>query len=138
MTEAPRPPSLRATSVTIMAPDPRALAAFYARLLGVEVRVEEPPREDEPSTAGWAQLRSGDLTINVEHERHWRRPVWPAEPGEQTATQHLDIWVEDSDALEDAVAWAVECGATLADVQPQESVRVMRDPAGHPFCLFVG
>ena len=36
-----------------------------------------------------------------------------------------------------AVAWAIEAGATLADYQPQERVRVMLDPAGHPFCLFV-
>jgi hypothetical protein len=34
------------------------------------------------------------------------------------------------------VAWAIEVGATLAENQPQEHVRVMLDPAGHPFCLF--
>jgi hypothetical protein len=28
-------------------------------------------------------------------------------------------------------------GARLADVQPQDDVRVMLDPAGHPFCLYV-
>ena len=32
--------------------------------------------------------------------------------------------------------WAIAAGAILADVQPQEHVRVMLDPAGHPFCLF--
>lgn len=135
---ATRRPELRATSVTIMAPNPRELAEFYARMLRVEVRAVEPPRAGEPAAAGWAQLRAGDLTINVEYERHWRTPVWPAREGEQTATQHLDIWVEDADALADAVAWAVACGATQADHQPQETVRVMLDPAGHPFCLFVG
>lgn len=36
------------------------------------------------------------------------------------------------------VAWAVEAGATVAEHQPQEGVRVMLDPAGHPFCLFSG
>jgi hypothetical protein len=46
---------------------------------------------------------------------------------------HLDIAVED---LEAGVAWALAAGATLADFQPQERVRVMLDPAGHPFCLF--
>jgi hypothetical protein len=25
----------------------------------------------------------------------------------------------------------------VADFQPQDDVRVLRDPAGHPFCLFV-
>jgi hypothetical protein len=48
---------------------------------------------------------------------------------------HLDIAVED---LAAAVAWAVEAGATLAGYQPQENVRVLLDPAGHPFCLFEG
>lgn len=45
---------------------------------------------------------------------------------------HLDIGVDD---LAEAVAWAVEVGATLAEAQPQEHVRVMLDPHGHPFCL---
>ena len=45
---------------------------------------------------------------------------------------HLDFQVGD---LEDAVAEAVALGAALAETQPQESVRVLFDPAGHPFCL---
>jgi hypothetical protein len=28
-------------------------------------------------------------------------------------------------------------GATLAQVQPQDDVRVLLDPDGHPFCLFL-
>lgn len=45
---------------------------------------------------------------------------------------HLDIEVNDlSSAVEDAFA----LGAT--DFQPQDDVRVLFDPAGHPFCLFV-
>jgi hypothetical protein len=48
---------------------------------------------------------------------------------------HLDIAVEDVAA---GVAWAVAAGATLASYQPQEHVRVLLDPAGHPFCLFEG
>ena len=28
-------------------------------------------------------------------------------------------------------------GATLAEFQPQDDVRVMLDPAGHPFCLYL-
>ncbi|WP_323377142.1 VOC family protein [Streptomyces smaragdinus] len=37
--------------------------------------------------------------------------------------------------LDSAVAEAVTLGATVAEFQPQESVRVLFDPAGHPFCL---
>ena len=28
-------------------------------------------------------------------------------------------------------------GATVAEFQPQDNVRVLLDPAGHPFCLYV-
>src|SRR5690606_16982990 len=80
--------TLTVTSVTIGAPDPRALADFYARLLGTEVRVSEPSREGEPPEAGWAQLKAPDgPTLNFEYERSFDRPVWPAEPGRQNATQ---------------------------------------------------
>ena len=41
-------------------------------------------------------------------------------------------------AAEASVAWAVQTGAALAEHQPREHVRVMLDPAGHPFCLFHG
>jgi hypothetical protein len=47
---------------------------------------------------------------------------------------HFDVQVGD---LDDAVGEAVALGATLADHQPQENVRVLLDPAGHPFCLCV-
>lgn len=48
---------------------------------------------------------------------------------------HLDIAAEN---LETAVAWATEAGAVPAGYQPQQDVRVMIDPAGHPFCLALG
>lgn len=47
---------------------------------------------------------------------------------------HLDLEVDD---LDRAVAHAVSVGAELAGFQPQLDVRVMIDPAGHPFCLYV-
>jgi hypothetical protein len=45
---------------------------------------------------------------------------------------HLDIEVKDLDA---AIADAVALGARVAEFQPQDNVRVLLDPAGHPFCL---
>jgi hypothetical protein len=60
--------------------------------------------------------------------------VWPEVDGKQTKMQHLDIQVDDLDV---AAAHATSVGARLADFQPQEHVRVLFDPAGHPFCLFV-
>jgi hypothetical protein len=61
-----------------------------------------------------------------------QRPPMAAD-GRQNASQHLDIAVAD---LDEAVRWALGAGAVLADVQPREAVRVMLDPAGHPFYLF--
>lgn len=117
---------------------PRDLARFYAALLKWPVSAMEEPKPGEPENGGWAQIRPPEgvpgPTLNFEYERCFRRPVWPAVMGEQTASQHLDIWVDDLDA---AVDWAVTCGALLDEVQPQEHVRVMRDPDGHPFCLFL-
>ena len=37
-----------------------------------------------------------------------------------------------------AAALGFGLGATLAEFQPQDEVRVLFDPAGHPFCLYVG
>jgi catechol 2,3-dioxygenase-like lactoylglutathione lyase family enzyme len=128
------PPSVRATSVTVMTPEPFRLAEFYARLLGVEVATREPAPPGAPEVAGFAQVRLPHLTLNFEYEEQWTPPVWPARAGEQTATQHLDLKVDD---LEAATAWALECGAGLAGVQPQDDVRVLFDPVGHPFCLFL-
>jgi hypothetical protein len=127
-------PSVRATSVTVMTPDPLGLAAFYARLLGTEVSSTEPPPPGAPEEAGFAQVRLAHLTLNFEYEEQWARPVWPARAGRQSATQHLDLCVDD---LEASTAWATQCGATLADTQPQDDVRVLFDPVGHPFCLFL-
>jgi catechol 2,3-dioxygenase-like lactoylglutathione lyase family enzyme len=120
-------PRTRVAATVLGAPDPRALAAFYAQLLGWTVRDNQPE---------WVTMASpdGGTGLSFQHEPHWAPPVWPAVPGEQQMTMHLDIGVED---LEKAVAWAVDAGATLADYQPQEDNRVMLDPAGHPFCLFL-
>ena len=46
---------------------------------------------------------------------------------------HLDIEVDD---LAEAVAYALSVGAELPDFEPQDNVRVMLDPSGHPFCLY--
>lgn len=47
---------------------------------------------------------------------------------------HLDLMVDDLDA---EVARAVALGASVEAYQPQDDVRVLRDPHGHPFCLFL-
>lgn len=133
----PSRPNLKVTSVTIGSSRPRELARFYADLLGWPVTASYGPRLGEPEGDGWAQVKpppdGTGPTLNFEYERCFRRPVWPAEEGQQTASQHLDIRVDD---LAAAVEWAESNGARLAAFQPQDRVRVMIDPDGHPFCLF--
>lgn len=131
-------PRLQLTSITIGSPYPHELAGFYARLLRGEIIADEPAPAGEPARASWAQVRTrndhGRITLNFEYEAQWQSPVWPSEPGKHHITQHLDIVVDD---LESAVKWAEKCGAILDPHQFQDGVRVMRDPHGHPFCLFV-
>ncbi len=122
-------PRMQVSATVLGAPDPPALGAFYARLLGWTV-VQTSPE--------WVMVRSpsGGTGLSFQLEEGYVAPVWPTAPGAQQMMLHLDIAVENLE--EAAVAWAVEAGATLADVQPQEHVRVLLDPAGHPFCLFPG
>jgi catechol 2,3-dioxygenase-like lactoylglutathione lyase family enzyme len=125
------PPRMRISAAVLGATDANALAAFYARLLGWTVVDDNP---------GWVRLRhpSGALEsagLSFAHEPGYVAPVWPGAPGDQQMMVHLDIAVDDLDA---AVAWALDAGAVLAEHQPQPRVRVMLDPAGHPFCLFEG
>ncbi|MFH9819037.1 VOC family protein [Streptomyces sp. NPDC017230] len=61
------------------------------------------------------------------------RPQWPSAWSEQQIQMHLDIEVSD---LPSAVERALALGAAMRDSQPQDDVRVLCDPAGHPFCLF--
>jgi catechol 2,3-dioxygenase-like lactoylglutathione lyase family enzyme len=120
--------TLELTTVNIGAPDTTALARFYERLLGWTLAVDEP---------GWAVVRNpaGGVSLAFQLEQDHVRPSWPARTGDQQMQQHLEIRVDD---LDGAVAHARECGATVVQFQPQNDVRVCLDPAGHPFCLWVG
>jgi catechol 2,3-dioxygenase-like lactoylglutathione lyase family enzyme len=107
-------------------PDASALARFYADLLGWRVAKDEP---------GWAAVAppGGVAYLGFQTSPEYRPPVWPPAEGEQQMMVHLDFEVDDLDA---AVEDALGAGAELAQHQPQENVRVMLDPAGHPFCLY--
>lgn len=114
--------------VYLDAPDAFALARFYADLLGWSLGkgdgnsvVMAPP--------------DGVTYIGFQTSPEYVPPVWPPVEGSQQMMLHLDFEVED---LEAASAHAVELGATVAEYQPQDDVRVHLDPAGHPFCLYVG
>lgn len=120
---------MRLTAAVLDAPHARELAHFYLRLLpGWGVRRDE----DGPD---WVHIRppGGGTGLSFQAEPGYRPPVWPGEPDRPRMMVHLDIEVDD---LERETARAVAAGARLADHQPQEHVRVLLDPAGHPFCLY--
>jgi catechol 2,3-dioxygenase-like lactoylglutathione lyase family enzyme len=129
MTRPGKPP-LRWTSVCIDCADADELAGFYGRLLGWEVSSRD---------GGWVALRdpARGTSLLFQAEPWYRPPVWPEAPGHQTKMLHLEIQADDVEA---AVAHAVASGATVAAHQPDDrdpaELRVMLDPAGHPFCLY--
>ncbi len=106
--------------------DAGTLADFYEAFLGWERTQDEEL---------WVVLTPpGDGTrLSFQTEPEYVRPVWPSTKGDQQMSIHLDIATDDVDR---SVAMAVELGATIAEWQPQEGLKVMLDPAGHPFCLF--
>jgi len=130
-------PRTRLSAAVLGAPDPRVLAAFYEQLLGWTITVSEGPRPRYPAEDAWVMLKppDGGTGLSFQYEDGYERPVWPTTSDEQQMMIHLDIAVDDLDA---AAARAVQLGAAAADHQPQQNVRVMLDPAGHPFCLFEG
>ncbi|MCA1710708.1 MAG: VOC family protein [Actinobacteria bacterium] len=110
---------------TVEAPNASASARFYGELLGW------PLGHEEPGTAVLA-APEGTVYLVFQQTDDYRPPVWPPVEGQQRAMMHLDFQVGD---LDDAVAEAVALGATVAEHQPQDNVRVLLDPAGRPFCL---
>jgi catechol 2,3-dioxygenase-like lactoylglutathione lyase family enzyme len=113
--------------VVLDSPDPQALAGFYSKLLGWDIATNSPD---------WVTMGqpNGVAYLAFQPSPEYVRPVWPPQEGQQQQMLHLDIAVDDLDA---AVADAIEMGATPAEFQPQDVVRVMLDPDGHPFCLYL-
>ena len=123
---------LRWVRVTLDCRDAEAVAAFYAAILGWEVHARDG--------AGWVQLRdpAGGVGLNLQAEHWYEPPRWPEVPGAPTKMVHLELEVDD---LEVAVGLVLDAGGAEASPQPHDRdrgrMRVMLDPAGHPFCLFV-
>ncbi len=111
--------------VVLGTPDPRGLGWFWAGVIGGNL-----DEEDET----FVTLHTPGTTFNLafQLEPDHRPPDWPGTDGQQMQL-HLDIGVV---SVPDAVGEAEALGARQADVQPQDDVRVMLDPAGHPFCLY--
>jgi catechol 2,3-dioxygenase-like lactoylglutathione lyase family enzyme len=125
-------PSIRWTTITIDCADAEALGEFYSRLLGWQIAARDG--------AGWVQLRdpNGGVGLNLQAEYGYEPPVWPEQTGRQGKMMHLEVMVDDLDA---AVRLVLRSGGAEAAHQPADRdrtrLRIMLDPAGHPFCLYL-
>lgn len=114
---------------TLDCKNPYELAKFYADLLKWEV----PFYDEDWACVGAPGTGQGAYPgILFQRNPAYKPPVWPDEPDAQQQMAHLDFAVDD---LEQAVQYAVRCGAAIADKQFSDGWKVMLDPAGHPFCL---
>ena len=124
--------NLRWTTVCIDGRDAESLADFYCRLLGWQITA----RDGHGWVQAWIPMAASGSTSR--RRRGIARRHGPRNQHEQAKMLHFEILVDD---LEAAVADAVAAGATVAPHQPpdrdESRLRVMLDPAGHPFCLFV-
>ena len=121
--------------------DIRRLAEFYRQLLGYEYRPgDEPPADGKPDK-DWLVLRDPASGTGLAFQQVDELPeaTWPTGPVPQQL--HFDMTVESVEQLDAQHDRAQALGATLLldrSDDPEEPLRVYADPAGHPFCIFVG
>jgi catechol 2,3-dioxygenase-like lactoylglutathione lyase family enzyme len=104
--------------VVLDCPDPGALGAFYAGLLGLPVTY---------ASDGWVVVAESDTTPGLAFQLapDHKAPEWP-DP-ERPQQIHFDVMVDDLDVAAEAV---LALGARRLGGE-----HVYADPAGHPFCL---
>ena len=108
------------------------MARFYEQVLGFTPVGDSGPR--------WAQLSdpASGFHLNIQGMPGYVPPTWPEQPEQQAKMMHFEVEVDD---LEAAVALVIGAGGTQAPWQPPTRnparIRIMLDPAGHPFCLFL-
>ena len=130
-------------SVVFDTRDARGLAEFYRQLLGLEYREgDEPPPAGEPDERGrdWLVLRNpGGAQLAFQQEPEQVEPTWPDQSVPQQL--HLDTVVGSKEELDAQHERVLALGGRLRfdrSDDPDEPLRVYADPAGHPFCIFVG
>ncbi|MBM0275777.1 VOC family protein [Micromonospora tarensis] len=131
-------------SVVLDCTDARALAEFYRQLLGFTYRPgDEPPAAGGSDERGrdWLVLRApdGGPQIAFQQVDHLPEATWP----EHTVPQqlHLDLTVASVRELLVQHERVLRLGGRLRYDRiddADEPLRVYADPAGHPFCVFVG
>jgi Glyoxalase-like domain len=123
--------------------DARGLAEFYRQMFGLAYRPgDEPPPDGEPDPRGadWLVLRNPNgVPLAFQHVDELPPSTWPSAVIPQQL--HLDTTVPDVAELDRQHERALGLGARLLLDRvddPDEPLRVYADPAGHPFCIFVG
>jgi hypothetical protein len=129
-------------SVVLDCAEPRALAEFYRVLFDLQYAPgDEPPAGGEPDSSDWLVLRTpeGGMKLAFQQIDDYREPTWPEGPRPQMV--HLDSHVPTVEDLSTQRERALSLGAReLLDrsADEDEPLYVFADPAGHPFCIFVG
>ena len=109
-------------SINLECDDPSALARFWADMLGGDLVID---------TASFSAVKVGELYVGATLTEGYTPPTWPS--AERSQQIHLDLAVDDLDVAESA---AIDLGATKEQDQfNPDRARVLRDPAGHPFCI---
>lgn len=117
--------------------DAEEMAAFYGRLLGWEISWRDMD-DDRQGGVGWIGMvdPDGGVGLSFQAEEWYQPPTWPEQPDAQAKMIHFEMSVDDLDA---AIAEVVAAGGREAPQQPADrdptTLRIMLDPAGHPFCL---
>ena len=113
-------PVARLAMITLDASETEPIARFWSAVLGWPILALTPE---------YAMLQGPSHALGIGMIPDHHRPAWPDDGHKQF---HFDLAVDD---LEDAAARCVELGAERVDPQPGETWIVLRDPAGHAFCL---
>ena len=125
MPEISPKPAIQIGGINMDCRDPAEMAEFWGKLLGWEITW----RDDDFIVLG---NPGGGPNLSFQEYKDYRPPVWPEEPGE--------LVEDDPSRSAGRRPGGRSCprdrlrGAPR-DYQGKDDLRVMLDPAGHPFCL---
>ena len=130
---------MRLVQTVLDTTNPRELAEFYRQLLGWSYRPGH--EESDPAGDDWLNLQAPDGGHGLAFQKTEKlaRSTWPSPEVPQQL--HLDITVATREELDAEHDHVLALGGQLIfdrSDDEEEPLRVYADPAGHPFCIFVG
>ena len=101
-------------------------------------RKGDEPTSCEADSADWLVLLDGQgwRVIAFQQTEQHTPTTWPSP--EVLMQAHLDFTVPDRESLTAAHVGALDLGARLISDDPDKPLYAYADPAGHPFCIFIG